>query len=236
MKTIHKFLATLLVMIGAGSGVCAQNPTKPWTEWSEREARKLLDDSPWAKSQSRGEAIERHSAPLTPNDLRNLETFNVNSLIAARMYARWLSAQPIRQAFARILELKQKPANPDLEKQLQSFVDRKFDEWIVIAVDYETSGKDIGPLRQALANANLETLRNSTYLEIKGQRLLLKEYLAPTSDGLGAKFIFPRVVNGQPFITGGVGEVRFYSEITRFLSLNVRFKVSEMIYDGKLEY
>jgi hypothetical protein len=236
MKTIYKLITVLLVLIGTVIGGSAQNQSKPWTEWSEREALKLLENSPWGKSQQRGEAIERHSTPLTTTDFLNIETFNAKSKMEAKLYARFLSAQPMRQAFARLVDLKQKTPDPELRKQLQSFVDRKFDDWIVIAVDYETSGKDTLPLQQAFAEANLKTLRNSTYLETKNGRLSLQQYLAPTSDGLGAKFIFPRMVNGQPFISADLGEVRFYSEITRFLSENMRFKVSEMMHDGKLEY
>lgn len=236
MKAIHRFIAVVWLIAGLVGGIAAQIPDKPWTEWSEREVRKVLDDSPWAKSQSRGEAVERHSTPLTPNDLRGADLLSLSSVATAKLYARFLSAQPTRQAFARLVELKQKSADPELRKQLQSFVDRKFDDWIVISVDYETSGKDTGPLRQTFASVNLQTLKKYTYLETKNGRIELQNYLAPTDDGLGAKFIFPRTVNGKPFITEDLKEVRFYSEIAKFLSLNVRFKVSEMTRDGKLEY
>jgi len=37
------------------------------------------------------------------------------------------------------------------------------------------------------------------------------EYRAPT-DILGAKFVFPRMLNGKPFIDADSGEVRFTTE------------------------
>ena len=57
----------------------------------------------------------------------------------------------------------------------------------------------------------------------------------PGADGLGAKFIFERIVDERPFLNRESGEVRFVSEIAD-VSLNIRFKVADMMYDGKLEY
>lgn len=238
MKTGYKLIFLGLIFLAVGSSVSAQQGAKPWTEWSEKEARKLIEDSAWAKSQTRGDTIDRHSTPLTPEDLRHTDSLALTSLLTAKLYARFLSAQPVRQAFARLVELKQKPLDTKLKGQLQNFVDRKFDDWIVIAVDHETQdARDPSALRQAFANLNKEALKRSTYLELKnGQRLMLQDYQAPANDGLGAKFIFPRLVNGQPFLTSGAGEVRFYVEISRLLSLNIRFKVSEMYYNGSFEY
>ena len=42
--------------------------------------------------------------------------------------------------------------------------------------------------------------------------------------------------DGKPFITPEVGEVLFYLEPLGAVVLNMRYKVKEMMYDGKLEY
>lgn len=81
------------------------------------------------------------------------------------------------------------------------------------------------------------SLKNSTYLERKhGKRVFLSEYMAPGNDGMGAKFSFPRLYNGEPFLNENSGEVRFYSEIEERLKLNMRFNIAEMKYNGQLEY
>ena len=49
-------------------------------------------------------------------------------------------------------------------------------------------------------------------------------------------FIFLRKVDGMPFISADTGEIRFFSEYGTNLKLNMRFKVSEMMYNGRLEY
>ena len=238
MKTGHSLMIAFLLIGLIGSGVSAQKTAKPWTEWSEAEARKLLDDSPWAKTQAKEDNLNRSLLPLTQTDIRNVDSLGLNAALQSRLQVRFLSAQPIRQAFARIVELKQKSPSADLRQQLQSFVDRKFDDWIVVAVDFDsTETGNPNYLRQALANATTNSLKHLTYLETKGgQRLMLQEYKPPINDGLGAKFIFPRLKNGAPFLAADSGEVRFYTELSTFIRVNVRFKVAEMIHNGALEY
>ena len=147
---------------------------------------------------------------------------------------RFLSAKPIRQAFARRTLLQ----NPGAEAQLKAFAEQKSSEWIVVAVDYDSNDQRFsGRAMQLLNSANIGTMANTTYLETKdGKRNFVKQYMAPIKDGMGAKFVFPRVVDGQPFIKEDSGYVRFYSEIFGDLKLNMRFEVPDMMYEGALEY
>jgi hypothetical protein len=90
---------------------------------------------------------------------------------------------------------------------------------------------------QAMNSATAGTLKNSTYLERQdGQRLFLSGYLTPIEDGLGAKFVFPRSENGELFLTGKSDSVRFVAEFNDSFKLNMRFKVSDMMFEDKLEY
>jgi len=89
---------------------------------------------------------------------------------------------------------------------------------------------------QLLGGADPKTLKDTTYIERKdGKRLALMDYRAPGPDGLGAKFIFPRTLDGKPFIDSTSGEVRVYIELGKTKVIR-RFKVADMMYDGKLEY
>ena len=95
----------------------------------------------------------------------------------------------------------------------------------------------LGQAQQAFAAANAAGLKNNTYLETKnGKRLFLDQYVPPGNDGMGAKFVFPRIQENEPFVTESSGFVRFYSEISKDIRLNMRFKISDMMYDGNLEY
>jgi hypothetical protein len=53
---------------------------------------------------------------------------------------------------------------------------------------------------------------------------------------LGAKFVFPRRLDGRPFLSPDDKEVRFITELSSRYSLNIHFKVADMIFDRQLEY
>jgi hypothetical protein len=84
-------------------------------------------------------------------------------------------------------------------------------------------------------------LKNTTFLEIKGgKRIFLQEFQPATPDGLGARigarFIFQRLVDGKPFITPESEEIHFFSPLSGTYKLDRRFKIKDMMYEGKLEY
>jgi len=121
---------------------------------------------------------------------------------------------------------------------LQAFVERDFSQYIALAVTVSSNDSRFsGPVMQAINSATTGTLKNKAYLERQdGKRLFLSQYIAPIQDNLGAKFIFPRVVDGEPFLNSNTGTVRFYAEFNDSFKLNMRYKVADMIYDQKLEY
>jgi len=231
----------------------AQKKMKSWTEWSEKDAKKILENSPWAQTQVQTDTSQMYYHPLqgtiTPGTPASGTPDMVNQAVSVNYHIRFLSAKPIRQAFARIVELGQKNADPRLLKGLRDFVDRKFDQWIVVAVTFDCKDQRYSmPAMQLFNSAVLGTLKNNTYLELKnGKRLFIEDYKAPINDGLGAKFIFPRTVDGEPFIMAESGQVRFYSELPGSaavqsgstpnpLTLNMLFKVADFMYEGTLEY
>ena len=126
----------------------------------------------------------------------------------------------------------------ELAQSLQAFVERDFSSYVVIAVSVDSQDRRIlGPVLQEINGATTGTLKNTTYLERQdGKRVFLMQYKAPIADGLGAKFIFPRLVDGEPFLGSNSGTVRFFAQFSDAFKLNMRYKVSDMIYDQKLEY
>ena len=51
------------------------------------------------------------------------------------------------------------------------------------------------------------------------KRLFIMDYKPHTNDGLGAKFIFPRQVDGEAFLTNA-GDVRFVAQVSSKINLN----------------
>jgi hypothetical protein len=239
---MKKSAVAVLLLCAIVSGAHPQKKNKEWTEWSKKEAQKILDDSAWGKTQVETDTSEMFYSPTTAaqtgSSSRRGAQGATNEEVFVKFHICFLSAKPVRQAFARMIELEQQRSDAKLTERLRAFAGQHSDEWIVVAVTVESNDQRFSaPVMQAFNSSNTAALRNTTYLETKdGRRLFLKQYMAPTSDGMGAKFVFARTENGQPFLNAESGEVRFYSEFPNQFKLDTRFKLSEMIYDGQLEY
>lgn len=224
--------------------VMAQKQYKPYLEWSESDAKKMLDNSPWGRSQVETDTSEMFFKPDAvtasgPSSNSNRAANGAtNQATSVNYRVRFLSALPIREAFARKIELEQKEPNAQLSAKLKNFVEGGFADYIVVAVDFDTKDPRSGNVpRQAFAAAVPATLKSSTYLDRNdGKRLFLADYRPPSADGMGAKYIFARNVDGKPFLSSDSSQVRFYSEVSKQVKIDVRFKVSDMLYNGKLEY
>jgi hypothetical protein len=245
MKRLCLSLALLATAITFTTN--AQKNFKPWQEWSRNDAERILNDSPWGKTQVETDVSEMMFRPQAAPDARSGKSNAdperdsrggaTNQATTIKYRIRFLSAKPIRQAFARLIAFDQPAEDAKVKMYMNDFVERKFDQWIAVCVGFESRDQRFsGTALQAFASATTASLKNNTYLERKdGKRLYLHIYQAPSADGLGAKFIFERIVSERPFLNGDSGEVRFVSELGK-LKLDTRFKVSEMMYDGKLEY
>jgi hypothetical protein len=222
---------------------------KPWTEWTKKDVEKTLNDSAWGQTQSEGgstsspsseSAVTQVAAPRSADrqlGSRQGESGEARSVGYVKYYVRFLSAKPVRAAFARRVLLAKSEPDEALTAQLQGFIDRDFSEYVVVSVGVEVGDQKMaGPIMQAFSTATTEALQNNVYLERKdGKKLFLMDYRAPVEDGMGAKFVFKRIVDGQPFLTEN-DTVRFVAQLNEKMKLNTRYKLSDMLYNGKLEY
>lgn len=250
--------ASVLLVILSSSVVISQWRPGPWVEMPRQNAEKLVSDSPWAQTQVDTDVSEMFfsptragtassSRPTAPSGRLGSQTSinnsradrgAVNQAVEIKYRICFLSARPVREAFARLVMLSQRESDNDLMQRLQSFVQRDFSSYIVIAVTIDSNDQRfLGPVMQQVNSATKGTLKKKAYLERPdGKRLFLSDYHAPVADGLGAKFIFPRRVNGENFLDIKSHRVRFVAEFSDNFKLNMQFKVSDMIYDQKLEY
>ncbi len=244
-------LAALLALISAAA-VTGQKRSQTWMELPMKDAEKILTESPWSHTQVDTDTSEMFYSPTkqgTPSAARSpggqasvndnrADRGAVNQAVSIKYRISFLSARPVRQAFAKMVLASKRERNDSLVTQLQSFVDRDFSPYIVVAVNIEANDQRFsGPIMLAINSANTGSLKNTTYLEREdGKRLFLISYMAPIQDGLGAKFIFPRSEDGQFFLTSRSDTVRFVSEFSDSFKLNMRFKVSDMMFEDKLEY
>ncbi len=254
MKIAHRLLTwtVLALFLVFPLATLGQWNKKPYTEWSEKEAKKVLDDSPWSQDQNFTDTSRNASTTTSRGGTQSA----IADVINVTFHMRFFTAKPVRQAISRSMELQHKGELPEpLAARLKALATADFPDYIIITVTCE-SDKASNLLQDAkslLQKLNTGAIKNSTYLVAKGgERVFLQEYQPPQNDGLGARFVFPRLVNGKPFITPESGEILFHAELgggsqlnstlsnsdvarNGFL-LNTRFKVKDMMYDGKLEY
>lgn len=250
------YVAAIGLLLVSALTVSGQKDNQSWMELPKKDAERILANSPWSQTQVDTDASEMFYSPTrqgsaspgrpnvtTPTGQQAINNNRadrgaVNQVVNVSYRICFLSARPIRQAFAKMILSRQRDPDDRLVSQLQAFVERDFSPYIVIAVSVEANDQRFsGPIMQAINSANTGTLKNNAYLERQdGKRLFLSEYIAPISDGLGAKFIFPRLVDGVPFLSSTSGTVRFFAQFNDEFKLNMTYKVSDMIFDQKLEY
>ena len=225
---------------------------------SKKDAEKILNNSAWGQTQTDTDTSEMFFSPTRPgsssigkpeaakNPIGTQQSINnnradqgaTNQPVSVNYHIRLLSAKPVREAISRMVMLENLQAAENIGTLMQPFVDRDFNQFIVVSVVFDsTDGRYSGPALQAFGSATADTLKNKTYLERKdGKRLYLMEYRAPQADGLGAKFVFERSPDGKPFISANSGNFRFYSEVSDKIKLNVKYVVADLMYNGILEY
>jgi len=235
-------LSLLLILTTA----TAQKKDKQWTDWSKKEAEKVLNDSPWAQTQTDTDTSQMFYSPTSHGGSTSEQasvngdraaTGATNTAVNVKFHVRFFSARPIRQALARIMILERTPPAEVLTK-LHNFADLKSSDSIIVTVTYESPDQRYSnTVMQAFNSAITATLKNDTYLERNdGKRIFLTEYVPPGKDGFGARFIFMRELDGQPFIPPDIREIRFYAQYPDGIKVNQRFKVPNMLYEGALEY
>jgi hypothetical protein len=241
------------LVIALASSTLGQQP-KPWTEWTKKDVEKTLTDSAWAQTQTEAGGSSSSSSSSSSSGAitttmagrredRSTDTSNrvesgeTKAAPTVKYQVRFLSAKPIRAAFARRVLLTRTEADENLKTQLQGFVDRDFAEYIVISVGVEVTDARQGEmLTKAFAGATTDALKEAVYLERKdGKKIFLMDYRAPSPDGMGAKFIFKRALDGQPFLSAN-DSVKFFAQLSERMKVQTRYKLSDMMYDGKLEY
>ena len=263
MKFRNRVLvASALALLACPLITSAQWNKKPYTEWSEKDAMKVLNDSPWGQTQTFTVTSRQSSTQRSGGG----SVTAIAEVVNVHFRVRLLSARSTRQAFVRAMELQQKEKLPEqVAARMKAFATADFPDYIVVAITVD-SDKPSNMLQQAnalLYKLTTNELKNNTYLVTNnGTRLFLKEYQPPGKDGLGARFIFPKLVDGEPFVSEKSGELGFNTDLSGGSSLDAtlpnssipnrdastrtassfgftiktRYKVKEMTFDGKLEY
>jgi hypothetical protein len=234
--------SALALFLACSLTVSAQWYKKPYAEWSEKEAFKVLNDSPWGQTQVfttntiDGVVPDREGDPRRAMD-QGGSRLRYTSLVNFRI--RFLTARPVRQAISRLFEVNRKiNLSPQIAEKLKAFVADESPDSVILSVntDAPRESAKLQRTRELLERLSTEELKAKTYLAVAGRRVHLEEYQPPAPDGVGARFIFPRLVEGKPLLGPGDDSIRFHAELSPAYSLDMSYKAKDMIYEGKLEY
>jgi len=224
----------LTICLAAAGSVVGQKQPKPWKEWSKTDAQKILSDSPWAHLQVDQDFVE--PTPLTRPPDPSIDT-RLKQNEGMTYGIRFFSARPVRQAFVRMIQLQKKDLSPEVMTRLNTFAEVASEDSIIIAVTIENPDANIlGKAMQVVRNATTPGIKNTTYLERSdGKRIFIEQYTPPGGDGFGARFIFPRMLDGKPFLSNDFTMVRFVSDRGQSIKMNMPYKVKDMMLEGKIE-
>jgi len=223
----------------------AQLPEKAWTDWDKKEVQKILEDSPWAQTQTETDTSQQFYSPTSDprtmgrgsSDGSRLAQGATNQAVNLQYIVQVFSARPIREALARRMILQQNlPANA-IDK-LRQFAEVTSPDSIIFTVTYKSNDQRAGNnALQAFAGNTTASLKNNTYLQRNdGKQLFLEEYVPPGKDGFGARFIFLRHPDDKPFFDANSGEIHFVAQFSGIPKIERRFKLANMVYAGKVEF
>ena len=235
MRRITVALAALLVpgsMLDVSGARPAAAVAGNYRNWTLDEAVGMLTNSPWARKETYTRIIGGIGSGLSGE-----------KEIYSTFFVRFLSAGPIREAYARVSQIQGGYDQMSREEQ------RKFDsaiepglkldvrQWIVVALSFRSNDQSLEHrVKQFLETHTTETMKGRVHLStVRVPQLQIAAYYPPREEVVGAKFVFPRRLNDRPVVAPGDAQVTFELDIPGFdPDLRVVFPTAEMKLEGRL--
>ena len=223
---------------------------KPFTEWSEKDASKLLASSPWSHGVTLGGGAEEPGRAVTGGNPAAMPSDNSMTGAAigtggpgnpggapvdrgagrerpgggqsatVTLHVRWLSALPVRQALV-ISRLGREQLDSE---QARKFLQQNPGYYVVAIVGIPPQ------MAAGISDERLAAMAKDATLLRKGKNPITAESAQKLTDEPGFAFLFPK--------TGAIRdddkEVEFVSRLGA-LELKSKFKLKDMMFGGKLE-
>lgn len=226
-----KVLPALILALGV-TVIAQELPSGTPNSWDLREAVTLLNESPWAKTATFTRLIGGVGSGLAGE-----------KEIYSTFFTRLLSARPIRQALARVQRIQagydelDMQRRAELDARLRPGLEADMSNWLVIAVTFRSNDVELEKeVQRFFDKESRESLLDAAFLSTeKFSKIRLAAYHPPQGDGIGAKFVFPRFIDGQPVVTSESRQILFELDVPAAdPQLAVQFSINQMVQDGEL--
>lgn len=214
---------------------------KDYKDWSEQECRKLLQNSPWARTY----IIADHVIELIETE-RTDRGREANPRIFYNVQFR--SALPVRQAEVRMAQLRMKydeltpEQQSSFDQQAEQYLNAPFPDTVSVYVSFGSNVPVYNrELMQDWQKMSLEQVRNMTFL-IGAHRVKVRPIAFELGEVGRQEFVltFPRHHDGTPLV--GPKDKRISVEFTSRVSgggsqrIFVEFPVKKMVINGIVIY
>jgi hypothetical protein len=171
---------------------------EPFGKRSLDRAVKVLNDSPWARQETFTRVIRGVGSGISGEK----EIYNT-------FYLRFLSALPVREAYARVQQIQHgyDKMSPEEKAQFEAAqspnLDLDMSKWIVVSVSFRSNDpNEESSVRRFFQSETMETLKSKVFLSTPScPQVELSAYFPQREESVGAKFVFPREIDGLPLIT-----------------------------------
>ena len=179
-------ITTAACALIAGAAV-AQALTKPYQQWTARETERLLSDSPWAQTE--------------PGLVRSGRTDPVTEVVDTTITVRLRSALPVREALARLNQLKDRYDQKN--EHDRTVIDARNKEllecsdcadYYAVSITPGAGSRSDLPAFLSSGRTAFELIRQNVFLENdKHEKRELKKFTRPKSPAGEAIFFFSRL-------------------------------------------
>ncbi|MEJ2109973.1 MAG: hypothetical protein P8Z37_08675 [Acidobacteriota bacterium] len=209
------------------------NTTEPFDQWTLEKAVEVLNESPWARQETFTRVIRGVGSGISGEK----EIYNT-------FYVRFLSARPIREAYARVQQIQYgyDEMLPEERKVFETIQQKNLNidisKYIVVSISFRSNDpNEESDVRRFFQSETVETLKTKIFLSTSTHpQVELSAYFPQQEESIGAKFVFPREVNGTPVVTSDCSRItlEFLDVPGADSRLNISFNIDPMTIGDRI--
>jgi hypothetical protein len=251
MRT-RRFVVALALVVAAAAALYAKKNQEKWldeafTKWNAQQVRTILGKSAWSQTKAFRGQVQGEHGDFNPGNTGTANGATLGTDVTSYEFtATFFSALPVREAYVRLFQLENQydslPAakKQEFDQKMDVLLHADVSQEVTINLKYQVNDANaIRDMNQWFNTQTTDTLNQNAYLYTNAGQIILSKYLPPAAThGFGARFIFPRLHDGEPIVSAAGGKLRFQLSWQPQIgqTMYIDFKPEEMMYQGQLSY